>query len=68
MAVMHEGISGIADPTALDRIAEALDREREIRKVAVKGDVMLVRREDVVVTAANEELAGAGSRGIEVAG
>jgi hypothetical protein len=65
---IDQSASGLGDPSPLGRIAEARYRITEIGEVRVESDIVLVRGQDVIVSTPQQDLAGSGSRGIEVTG
>src|SRR5437764_106073 len=64
----HQRVSGLGDPPALLKIEEARDRFAAIAQVRVEWDVVLIRHENVIVPAADQDLAGASTGSVEVAG
>src|ERR1700730_5865745 len=65
---IDQGVSGVSDPPPLGRVAETRYHFADIGEIRVETDVVLVSRQNVVVSAPYQDLAGAGSRGVEVAG
>src|ERR1700730_5106746 len=65
---LDQSVSGLGNAPPLVRIAEARYRIAEIGEIRVESDVVLVRGQNVIVPAAQQNLAGPGSRSIEVTG
>ena len=68
MPFLDQSVSGLGDPPPLVRIAKTRYRVAEIAEVRVESDVVRVRGQDVIVPAPQQDLAGSGSRGVEVTG
>src|SRR5436305_159677 len=66
MPFMNEGICCVGYPASLRWIEEAFDRLSRIRQTRLERDVMLVSFQNIVVPAADQDLACPGSGCIEM--
>src|SRR5436305_13973283 len=65
---LDQSVSSLSHPSPLARISEPRYRIADIGEVGVESDIVLVRLQNVIVSASQQDLAGSGSRGVEVTG
>src|SRR5215472_8949378 len=68
MPFICQGVSGTGDPPPLDRVSEPRDRLIDVGEIRVERDVVLIRRQNIVVSPAQQDLTRPRPRSVEMAG
>lgn len=63
-----QGVSSTGDPPPLDRVSEPRDRLIDVGEIRVERDVVLIRRQNIVISPAQQDLTRPRPRSVEMAG